>query len=87
MWLSIQLKQRQTLIISLSETQFYIQNIQEPIAPQAKIVFQNIPFVTTAIGIYALAFQIIHLTLVPLYQRILKEVGNGCKNKDAQRTF
>ena len=57
-----------TITIAFSETQFYVMNKQEPIARQGEILFHNILFTTTIIGIFALAFLVFKLTLMPIIQ-------------------
>ncbi len=67
----------QVVVVSLIETQFYIQNIEEPIARKGEILFQNILFTTTVIGLFALAFAILKLTILPVYERVLKWISNS----------
>ena len=59
------------LLITLSETQFYVINKQEPIARTSEILFHNLLFTTTLIGIFALVFLIFKLTFMPLIQWIV----------------
>lgn len=62
------LSTRNLLTIKLIETDFYILNQQKPIARYGEIIFHNILFTTTIIGIFALAFVLFKLTLMPLVQ-------------------
>jgi hypothetical protein len=58
--------------ITLSETQFYLMNKQEPIARKGEVLFHNILFTTTIIGIFALAFLVFKLTLMPIVQWFIR---------------
>lgn len=72
------------IIISFSETNFYISNEQQPIARMGEIIFHNILFTTTIIGIFALAFLIFKLTLMAILTQILnrpKHLLHLCKFK------
>jgi hypothetical protein len=65
------LSTQQTIIISFSETQFYVINQQQPIARAGEILFHNVLFTTAVIGIFALAFLIFKLTFMPILQWII----------------
>ncbi len=54
------------LIISFSETEFYVINKQEPIARMAEVLFHIILFTTTVVSIFALAFLVFKLTFMPI---------------------
>ncbi|CAF2751609.1 unnamed protein product [Rotaria sp. Silwood2] len=66
------LSTQHTLIISFSETEFYVINKQEPIARMGEVLFHNILFTTTIIGIFALAFLLFKLTFMPIMKWIIK---------------
>ncbi|CAF3714777.1 unnamed protein product [Rotaria sordida] len=59
------------LIISFSETEFYVINKQEPIARRGEIIFHNILFTTTIIGIFALGFLLFKLIFTPILKWII----------------
>jgi hypothetical protein len=59
------------IIISFSETQFDVINIQQPIARTGEVVFHSILFTTTILGIFALGFLLFKLTFIPLLQWII----------------
>ncbi|CAF1105134.1 unnamed protein product [Rotaria sordida] len=65
------LSTQHTLIISFSETEFYVINKQEPIARMGEVLFHDILFVTTIIGIFALAFLIFKLMFMPILKWII----------------
>jgi frataxin-like iron-binding protein CyaY len=59
------------LTISISETSFYIQNHQVPIAKQPEIVFHNLLFTIVCLEIFGLVFLIFKLILIPLVEFLL----------------
>ena len=78
------LSTQQTLIISFSETQFYVSNTQQPIARTGEVIFHNILFTTTILGIFALAFLLFKLTFMPIVQCMIKHellLFKYCKSK------
>ena len=74
------------LIVSFSETQFYVINKQEPIARRGEILFHNVLFTTTIIGIFALAFLLFRLTFLPLIRWFVRRqlCLARCFNKTAE---
>jgi hypothetical protein len=56
----------------VSETIFYINNEQQPIARTGEVIFHNILFTTTVIGIFGLAFLLFKLTFMAILTRILE---------------
>ena len=60
------------IIISFSETEFYVINQQAPIARKNEVLFHNILFATTAIGLFALGFLLFKLILMPIIKAIMK---------------
>ncbi|CAF3589638.1 unnamed protein product [Rotaria sp. Silwood1] len=66
------LSTQHTLIITFSETEFYVINRQEPISRMGEILFHNILFTTTIIGIFALAFLVFKLTFMPIVEWIIR---------------
>jgi hypothetical protein len=70
------LSTQQTLIVSFSETLFYVINRQEPTSRMGEIVFHNVLFTTTIIGIFALAFLLFKLTFMAILQWMIeREIG------------
>ncbi|CAF1355493.1 unnamed protein product [Didymodactylos carnosus] len=65
---------RTTLLITVGETQFYIQNTQSPIAKQTEIVFHNLLFTIVCLEIFGLIFLVIKLLFVPLFMRLFLEI-------------
>ncbi|UJR29139.1 hypothetical protein I4U23_010353 [Adineta vaga] len=66
------LSTQQTLIINFQETPFYVMNKQEPIARVGEILFHNVLFTTTVIGIFTLVFLVLKLTFMPIGMWIIK---------------
>lgn len=66
------LSTQHTIIISFSETQFYVINQQQPIARMGEVIFHSIIFTTTIIGIFAFGFLIFKLTFMPIVLWIIK---------------
>ena len=60
------LSTQQTLIVSFTETPFYVMNKQEPVSRYGEILFHNVLFTTTVIGIFGLVFLVFKLTLMPV---------------------
>jgi hypothetical protein len=72
------LSTQHTVIITLAETNFYINNQQQPIARTGEVIFHNILFTTTIIGIFTLAFVIFKLTFMPILLIFLKRPTTLC---------
>ena len=62
---------QQVVLVSLSETPFFIKNTQEPIARSGEILFHNVLFSTVCIELFALAFLLFKLALLPVFRWIL----------------
>ncbi len=59
-----------TLTIVISETSYYIKNVQSPIAKQSEIIFRTLLFAILCLEICALVFVICKLLLIPLYYKL-----------------
>lgn len=66
------LSTQHTITITLSETEFYVINQQEPIARMSEVLFHDVVFTTTIIGIFALVFLLFKLTFMPIVLWIIK---------------
>ena len=66
-----------TLTIVISETSYYIQNVQSPIAKEPEIIFHIILFTILSLEISALAFLIFKLFLIPLYEKISRKLSHN----------
>lgn len=61
------------LNIIISETAYYVKNIQEPIAKPSEVVFQNLLFSTVCLELFGLVFLSFKLIFKPLYYRLTKK--------------
>ena len=59
-----------TLTIVISETSFYIQNRQAPIAKRPEIIFHNLLFTIVCLEIFGLVFLIFKLIIIPLFDLV-----------------
>ncbi len=59
-----------TLTIYISETSYYIKNVQSPIAKQAEVIFRLLLFTILCLELAGLAFLIVKLLIAPLYKKI-----------------
>ncbi|CAF3549967.1 unnamed protein product [Adineta steineri] len=68
-----------TLTVIITETPYYVKNLQQPIAKPSEIVFQNLLFITVCLELFGLLFLSYKLLFKPFYLHILK------KNHDEER--
>ena len=59
------------LTIDITETPYYVKNLQEPIARQSEIIFRNLLFTNVCLEIFGLVFLSYKLLLKPLYYSIV----------------
>ncbi len=59
-----------TLTIVISETSYYIKNVQSPIAQRPEIIFRTLLFSFLCLEICATAFVICKLLLIPFYCKL-----------------
>jgi hypothetical protein len=60
------------LTIVITETPYYVKNLQEPIARQSEIIFRNLLFTIVCLEIFGLVFISYKLLLKPLYYAIVR---------------
>ena len=65
-----------TLTIVISETSFYIQNHQAPIAKRPEIIFHNFLFTIVCLEMFGLVFLIFKLIIIPLFELIEHRTKN-----------
>ncbi|CAF3591321.1 unnamed protein product [Rotaria sp. Silwood1] len=58
------------LTIVISETPFYVKNVQQPIAKQAEIIFRTILFTIVCLELFGLVFILYKLILEPIFHLI-----------------
>ncbi|CAF1330687.1 unnamed protein product [Adineta steineri] len=59
-----------TITIDITETSYYIKNIQSPIAKEPEIIFRTLLFAFLCLEICAMAFLICRLLIMPLINKI-----------------
>ncbi|CAF3669480.1 unnamed protein product [Rotaria sordida] len=62
------------LIVIISETPYYVQNLQQPIAKPPEIIFQNLLFITVCLELFGLMFLSYKLFFKPLYHFLIKRM-------------
>jgi hypothetical protein len=61
------------LTIAITETPYYVKNLQEPIARQPEIIFRNLLFTVVCLEIFGLVFLSYKLVLKPLYYVVVEK--------------
>ncbi|CAF1380842.1 unnamed protein product [Rotaria sordida] len=69
-----------TLTIDISETSYYIKNVQSPIAKQPEIIFRTLLFSFLCLEICAMTFLICKLLLIPIYRKVTSCCFPHCIN-------
>jgi hypothetical protein len=59
-----------TFTIDISETSYYVKNVQSPIAKQPEIIFHTILFTIVCLELCGLLFVICKLLLIPIFHKI-----------------
>ena len=62
-----------TLSLELSETPYYVKNLQQPIAKPSEIIFQNLLFITVCLELFGLLFLSYKLIFKPLHKTVLRK--------------
>ena len=73
-----------TLTMVITEAAYYIKNVQSPIAKQPEVVFRTLLFAFLCLEMCAMAFLIVKLIILPIFNKILG-LYSRC-NKSAVRT-
>ena len=71
-----------TLTIDISETPYYVKNLQQPIARQSEIIFHNLLFTVVCLEIFGLVFLLYKLAFKPIYRGIKRKCLGG-KEKES----
>jgi hypothetical protein len=72
------------LTLVISETPYFIPNLEEPIAKLPEVIFHNFLFTTMIIELFGLVFLIFKLGLIPLLIFLIRKCKPGFgKNSDA----
>ncbi len=59
-----------TITIDITETSYYIKNVQSPIAKQPEIIFRTLLFAFLCLELCAMTFLICNLLLIPFCKKI-----------------
>ena len=59
-----------TLTVAISETSYYIKNVQSPIAKKPEVVFRTLLFSSLCLEVCAMTFLIAKLIVVPVFRTI-----------------
>jgi len=70
-----------TFTIDISETSYYVKNVQSPIAKEPEIIFHTILFTIVCLEICGLIFVICKLLLIPLIYKIYEFFSGRPTNK------
>jgi hypothetical protein len=75
-----------TLNIDITETPYYVKNLQEPIARQSEIIFRNLLFTVVCLEIFGLVFISYKLLFKPIYFKIVRnKLSDKYKKKDDEK--
>lgn len=69
------------LIIDITETSYYIKNVQSPIAKKAEIIFRTLLFAFLCLELCAMTFIINKLLLIPICLKIVNRVRGRSSNR------
>ncbi|UJR34338.1 hypothetical protein I4U23_021741 [Adineta vaga] len=72
---------KMTLIVDITESEFYMKNTQEPIARTYEITFNTILFSMLCLDLFGLLFIIFKLAILPLIKLLSKYFFNKTTNK------
>ena len=73
-----------TLTLGISETAYYIKNVQSPIAKQPEVLFRTLLFASLCLQICAMTFLIAKLIVVPVFHKIREKYsGHGKTHRAA----
>jgi hypothetical protein len=70
-----------TLTIVITETPYYVKNLQQPIAKPSEVIFQNLLFITVCLELFGLLFLSYKLLFKPFYLNVLKKNRHRSKKK------
>ncbi|CAF0749589.1 unnamed protein product [Adineta steineri] len=62
-----------TLTIAISETPYYVKNVQQPITRKSEVIFRCVLFTVVCIEIFGLVFLSYKLVFKPLYHAIMRK--------------
>ena len=56
--------------VTVSESIFYVSNVQQPIARQTEIIFRCLLFTIVVLEVFGLLFLLVKLLLAPMFRRV-----------------
>ena len=59
------------LTVDITETSYYVKNVQTPIAKEAEVIFRTLLFAFLCLEICAMTFLLVKLLGVPVYPKIV----------------
>lgn len=59
-----------TITIDITETSYYIKNVESPIAKQGEVIFRTLLFAFLCLELCAMAFLIFKLIVVPIAKKM-----------------
>jgi hypothetical protein len=62
-----------TLTLILSETPYYVKNVQEPIVRLTEVIFRNVLFTVVCLELFGLVFLLYELAVKSLYHAIVRK--------------
>ena len=75
-----------TLTLILTETPYYVKNIQQPIAKHSEIIFHNLLFTIVCLEIFGLIFLLYKLIIKPILRTIFPKSSNKTKEQSSLST-
>jgi hypothetical protein len=75
-----------TLTIVISETPYYVKNVQQPIVRQSEVVFRDLLFTVVCLEIFGLVFLSYKLLFKPLYYLIMRKCRNDEEKEVSYKT-
>ena len=69
-----------TLTLVISETSYYIKNVQSPIAKQPEVVFRTLLFSFLCLELCAMTFLVAKLIILPVFHNLHERYSRRTKN-------
>ncbi len=70
-----------TLTVDISETPYFIKNVQSPIAKQTEVIFRTILFIIVCLELCGLLFVLCKLLVIPFYHKLYARYFSHRVNK------
>jgi hypothetical protein len=77
-------KRENTIIsITLADVQFFVYNVQQPIARRSEIIFRCLLFTVVVLELFRLAFLIFKIMFLPPYRLVVAHISKNKKQFDS----